>query len=553
MAIDPITLTVVWNTLVSIADEMGEALRRTAFSEAVREGADFSTGLFDRRGRLIAQGNFTPGHLGAMPYAVKNCLDYIPPDQLLPGDMLVTNDAYLGGGHFPDFFLVAPVFAGETLIGYVVNTAHHVDVGGAQPGSEAVQGVLDAFAEGIRILPVKIVRNGEFEQDIMRILLGNVRLPEKVRGDLMAQRNANHVGSQRLRRIFADYGEALIEEAIEEILDRSEARAKELIRALPEGTYSFDDQMDDYGPGTPPIDVRVDITLSDGTATVDFSRSSDAVPAGINSFINYTRAYSSFAMRIFAGIDVPNNAGIERVIKLVTRPGSFFDPRYPAAGGGRASLQVRIFDAINGAMAQVVPERAMGAFTHWANPKFGGVDPETGKRWILYDLILGGFGGRATKDGAEALCPVFNCANVPVEVHETNNPVRIHTLSLIQDSAGPGRFRGGCGMRKDIEMLTEGATVVLLGDRHRTAPWGLFGGGEGAKARTVLIRGGQEAELGSKEVARLQRGDIISFRLAGAGGYGDPALRDRAALIEDLKEGFLSREGIARRYGVTLD
>ena len=553
MAIDPITLTVVWNTLVSIADEMGEALRRTAFSEAVREGADFSTGLFDRRGRLIAQGNFTPGHLGAMPYAVKNCLDYIPPDQLRPGDMLVTNDAYLGGGHFPDFFLVAPVFAGETLIGYVVNTAHHVDVGGAQPGSEAVQGVLDAFAEGIRILPVKIVRNGEFEQDIMRILLGNVRLPEKVRGDLMAQRNANHVGSQRLRRIFADYGEALIEEAIEEILDRSEARAKELIRALPEGTYSFDDQMDDYGPGTPPIDVRVDITLSDGTATVDFSRSSDAVPAGINSFINYTRAYSSFAMRIFAGIDVPNNAGIERVIKLVTRPGSFFDPRYPAAGGGRASLQVRIFDAINGAMAQVVPERAMGAFTHWANPKFGGVDPETGKRWILYDLILGGFGGRATKDGAEALCPVFNCANVPVEVHETNNPVRIHTLSLIQDSAGPGRFRGGCGMRKDIEMLTEGATVVLLGDRHRTAPWGLFGGGEGAKARTVLIRGGQEAELGSKEVARLQRGDIISFRLAGAGGYGDPALRDRAALIEDLKEGFLSRESIARRYGVTLD
>jgi len=553
MAVDPITLTVVWNTLVSIADEMGEALRRTAFSEAVREGADFSTGLFDRRGRLIAQGNFTPGHLGAMPYAVKNCLDYIPPDQLSPGDMLVTNDAYLGGGHFPDFFLVAPVFAGETLIGYVVNTAHHVDVGGAQPGSEAVQGVLDAFAEGIRILPVKIVRNGEFEPDIMRILLGNVRLPEKVRGDLMAQRNANHVGSQRLRRIFADYGEALIEEAIEEILDRSEARAKELIRALPEGTYSFDDQMDDYGPGTPPIHVRVDITLSDGTATVDFSRSGDAVPAGINSFINYTRAYASFAMRIFASIDVPNNAGIERVIKLVTRPGSFFDPRYPAAGGGRASLQVRIFDAINGAMAQVVPERAMGAFTHWANPKFGGIDPETGKRWILYDLILGGFGGRATKDGAEALCPVFNCANVPIEVHETNNPVRIHTLSLIQDSSGPGRFRGGCGMRKDIEMLTDGATVVLLGDRHRTAPWGVFGGGEGTKARTVLIRGGQEADLGSKEVARLQRGDIVSFRLAGAGGYGDPALRERAALIEDLKEGFLSREGIARHYGVMLD
>jgi N-methylhydantoinase B len=215
---------------------------------------------------------------------------------------------------------------------------------------------------------------------------------------------------------------------------------------------------------------------------------------------------------------------------------------------------VRIFDAINGAMAKAVPERAMGAFTHWANPKFGGVDRETGKRWIMYDLILGGFGGRATKDGAEALCPVFNCANVPVEVHETNNPVRIHTLALIQDSAGPGRFRGGCGLRKDVEILAEdGATVVLLGDRHDSAPWGVFGGGPGTSARTVLVRDGQETDLGSKEVRRLRRGDVVSFRLAGAGGYGDPKERSRAALEEDLRDGFLSREGIARAYGVTFE
>jgi N-methylhydantoinase B len=550
--VNPITLTVVWNSLVSIADEMGSALRRTAFSEAVREGEDFSTGLFDRRGRLIAQGNFTPGHLGAMPYAVENCLRYIPREELHPGDMLVTNDAFLGGGHFPDFFLVAPVFESDTIIGYAVNTAHHVDVGGAQPGSEAVQGVLDAFAEGLRILPVKLVRNGEFDPDLMRIMLGNVRIPEKVRGDLLAQRNANHVGTQRLRRLFRDYGETLIEAAIEEILDRSEARARELIRALPEGRFSFDDQLDDYGPGTPPVNVCVDVTLADGGATVDFSRSSDTVPAGINAYINYTRAYASFAIRIFAGIDVPNNAGIERVIKLVAREGSFFNPRYPAAGGGRASLQVRIFDAINGAMAQAVPERAMGAFTHWANPKFGGVDPETGKRWIMYDLILGGFGGRSMKDGAEALCPVFNCANVPVEVHETNNPVRIHTLSLIQDSSGAGRFRGGCGMRKDVEMLTDGATVVLLGDRHKKAPYGLFGGGPGTRARTVLIRNGTETDLGSKEVRTLKRGDIVSFRLAGAGGYGDSRERSPEALIQDLYDGFLSREAITTAYGVDL-
>src|SRR5208283_2039001 len=237
-------------------------------------------------------------------------------------------------GHFPDFFLIAPIFEGETLLGYAANAAHHVDMGGAQPGSEAVQDVRDAFVEGLRVLPVKLVHGGEFDADLLRMILGNVRIPDKVRGDLLAQRNANHVGVQRFRRLVADYGATLIEDAIEEILDRSEARGRELIRALPEGTYSFEDQLDDYGPGTPPIDIRVDITLKDGTATVDFSRSSDAVPAGINSYINYTRAYASFAMRIFAKIDVPNNAGIERVIKTVAREGSFFNPRYPAAGGG---------------------------------------------------------------------------------------------------------------------------------------------------------------------------------------------------------------------------
>ncbi|MGH7153249.1 MAG: hydantoinase B/oxoprolinase family protein, partial [Acetobacteraceae bacterium] len=346
-----------------------------AYSEAVREGEDFSTGLFDAQARLIAQGNFTPGHLGAMPYVVRNVLEYIPPETLRPGDMLATNDAYLGGGHFPDMFLVAPIFEGRTLLGYAVNTAHHVDMGGAQPGSEAVQGVRDAFAEGLRVLPVRFVREGEFDSDLLRMILGNVRIPEKVRGDLLAQRNANHTGAQRFRRLVSEYGPDLMRDLVEQILDRSEARGRELIGRMPEGTYSFEDRMDDYGPGTPPIRICVDVTLRDGVATVDFSRSDDTVPAGLNAYINYTRAYANFAMRIFAGIDVPNNAGIERVIKTVAREGSFFNPRYPAAGGGRASLQVRIFDTINGAMAQVVPGRAMGAFSHWANPKIGGVDP----------------------------------------------------------------------------------------------------------------------------------------------------------------------------------
>ena len=546
--IDPITLTVIWGSLNSITEEMGSALRRTAFSEAVREGQDFSTGLFDSTGRLIAQGNFTPGHLGAMPYAVQNVLAYVPPERLAPGDMLATNDAALGGGHYPDMFLVAPVFADASIIGYVVTTAHHVDVGGLSPGSQAVQGVTEAFQEGIRVLPVKLVHAGEFDPDLLRVILGNVRLPEKMRGDLMAQRNANHVGSERLRELFASYGLDTMAEAIDIIIERSEERARELIGRLPEGVYSFEDHLDDYGPDTPPILVAVDVTLKGGEAIVDFSRSSDQVPAALNCYMNYTRAYASFAVRVFAGIDIPNNAGIERVIRAVAREGCFFNATWPAPCGGRAAVQVRIFEAINGALAQADPSRAMAAFSHWGNPNIGGIDARSGRPWIMYDLLLGGYGGRADKDGAEALSPVMNCANVPVEVHETNNPVRVHRLELITDSAGAGQFRGGAGLRKDIELLCDDATLSLLGERHKFQPYGLFGGAAGSPARTVLLRDGAETELGSKQVIRLRRGDVVSFRLAGAGGFGDPRQRSSQQVRRDVRNGYISEATAKEQY-----
>lgn len=548
--LDPISLTVIWNTLVSIAEEMGGALRRTAFSEAVREGQDFSTGLFDAKARLIVQGNFTPGHLGAMPYVVKNVLEFIPPSTLAPGDMILTNDSFLGGGHFPDFFLVAPVHEGKELIGYVVNTAHHVDVGGRSPGSQSVQGTPDCFSEGIRVMPVKLVRNGEVEPDLLRTILANVRLPEKVRGDLLAQRNANYVGGERLRRMFAQNGTEMMEEAIEEILDRSEKRARELIAKIPKGTYSFDDKMDDYGPNTPAINVCVDVTIDDNGATVDFSRSSDQVPAGLNCYINYTRAYASFALRIFAQIDVPNNAGVERVIKTVAREGSFFNAKYPAASGGRASIQVRIFDAMNGALSQAVPKLAMGGFSHWGNPNMGGFDSKTGKPWIMYDLIFGGYGGRSYKDGVEGMAPVMNCANVPVEVHETNNPIRIQRLELLQDTGGAGHNRGGCALRKDVELLCEDATLSLLGDRHKNPPYGLFGGGPGARAQTILIRDGQSTDLNSKEIRSVKKGDVISFRVAGGGGYGNPKEREKQRILDDLRNEYISRSAAVSLYGL---
>lgn len=551
--IDPIALSVIWNGLLSIAEEVGSTLRSTAFSEAVREALDFSTGIFDRHARLIAQGNFSPGHLGSMPYVVRSVLEYYPPETLQPGDGIMVNDSRLGSGHFPDCFLVTPVFLDGEIIGYIVNIAHQLDVGGAAPGSQKVFGVTESFQEGLRILPVRIVRNGDFDPDMLRLILGNIRVPDKVRGDFRAQLNANTTGAARFAEFFQTYGADQLERAFDAILDRSEERIRDVLRAVPDGTYSFEDHMDDYGEGTPPIKIAVDITIADDEITVDYSRSSEQVPAAINSYINYTRAYTLFAVKVFLDPMLPQNEGGIRPLNIQAREGSFFNPNFPAPSGGRAAIQVRMFETINGAFAKVLPERAMGAFSHWSNPNLGGLDDETGKPFVVYDLIFGGYGGRAHGDGAEALAPVMNCANIPVEVQETQNPIRIHRFEMIPDSAGAGKFRGGCGVRKDVELLNSTATLSLLGDRQVFQPYGVFGGQPGRLAETILNPDGNAERLGSKELREIHRGDVVSYRLAGAGGYGDPKERDPNAVREDVADGYVSREEAAKTYGVDVE
>ena len=547
--VDAVTLSILWNRLLSIAEEMGSTLRRTAYSEAVREGDDFSTGLFDRHGRLVAQGNFTPGHTGSMPVVVKSCLEQFSPESLRPGDAILLNDSFLGSGHFPDFFLVTPVFDDDQIIGYMCNIAHHVDVGGYAPGSQEVAGVQDAVQEGLRVLPVRLVREGTFDDDVLRLILGNVRLPDKVRGDFQAQRNANHTGAQRLCGLYHEYGANLMESAVEEIFDRSEARMRERIAALPDGTYEFADWFDDAGPGSEPIRFHVAVTIDGDDLSLDFSGSSDQVPAGINSYINYTRAYSSFAVKVMADALLPQNDGTIRPITVTSRPGSFFNPQYPAPSGGRAATQIRIYEVVNGALAQVVPEQAMAGFSHWSNPNISGTDDRTGERFIQYDLMFGGYGGQATKDGEEGLSPVMNCTNIPVEVLEVHNPMLIERFEMIADSAGAGKFRGGCGIRKDVRIRNSTALVTNLGDRHVYRPYGLFGGRPGRLAETILNPDGEAVRLGSKESRIVAKGDVISWRLSGAGGYGDPKDRDPARIADDIADGYVTEEAARRDYG----
>jgi N-methylhydantoinase B len=547
--LSPITLSVLWNGLLSIAEEMGTTLQMTAFSEAVREGQDFSTAIFDRKGRLIAQGNFTPGHLGSMPYVIKSVMEIFPPGSLQPGDGVLLNDSKLGSGHYPDFFFVSPVFLGKEQIGYLINTAHHIDIGGAAPGSQRVQGITERFQEGLRILPVRILRGGEFDEDVLRIILGNVRLPEILRGDLTAQRNANFVGAQRMARLYEEHGLELMDRAVDEILDRSEQRMRELIGAIPNGRYSFEDWLDECGDECGPIKVAVDIDVAGEEITVDFSRSSDQVPVALNSYINYTRAYTLFAVKVFTDALLPQNGGVIRPIHVKAREGSFFNPREPAPSGGRAIIQIRIFEVINGALAKALPDKAFAAFSHWSNPNIGGINEGTGKPFVMYDLMFGGYGAREGHDGAEALSPVVNCANIPVEVHETINPVLVRRFELMPDTGGAGRWRGGCGIRKDIELRSDKALMTLLGERHSHKGYGLFGGEPGSLAETVLNPDGNGERMGSKDVRPLSKGDVVSFRLNGGGGYGLPRERSPEAIAQDVADGYVSPEAAQRIYG----
>jgi N-methylhydantoinase B len=340
---------------------------------------------------------------------------------------------------------------------------------------------------------------------------------------------------------------------IEEIFDRSEKRMREHINSLPKGTFEFEDWLDDTGPGSPPVRVHCAVTIEGGDLTIDFSGSSDQVAAGINSYINYTRAYSGFAVKVLADALLPQNHGAARPITVKSREGSFFNPRYPAPSGGRAGVQVRIFEAVNGALSAAMPERVMGAHSHWANPNISGVDDRTGKQFVQYDLVFGGLGALSYKDGAEAMSPVMNCSNIPIEVLETNNPLLFHRLELVPDSAGAGKFRGGCAIRKDVEIRNSKALITLLGDRHVNPPYGLFGGKPGTLAETILVRDGEKTALGSKQSLQLKRGDIISYRLSGAGGYEDPAKRDPARIESDLLDGYVTEAGAERDYGFRID
>jgi N-methylhydantoinase B len=553
--VDAITRGVVWAALHSIAEEGGTALRKTAYSQAVREGRDFSVALFDAQGQMVAQGDFSPGHLGSMPSIVRHVLRQYPAQVLTPGDAVVLNDLYMGSGHLPDFFMTTPVFHRDRLVGFVVNCAHQVDVGGAVAGSQAVEGVTEFYQEGLRILPTRLWSAGQVNDEVMRLIRGNVRMPDIVEGDLKAMRNSGRVGERRLVELFDRYGTDTVLETWQEILAHSEREMRAAIRGVPDGSYEAEDFYDDCGRDTDPLRVFVTVFVEDDEIRVDFTGSSAQTPSGMNAAFNYTLSYVWHTVKsALVQSSLPQNAGTMRPITAFAPPGSLFNAQPPAAAGARAVMQQRIVDVILQALAKAIPERVIAASSHWANPIFAGHDPRRGRRFVYYDIIVGGMGARPHTDGAEAVCGSFNLENIPVEVNESNYPIRVERMELVRDSAGPGKYRGSCGLRKDIRFLGDSGHLSNLSDRHRFPAPGLFSAGAGAPGRTVLNRGTtNEQALHPKAIYAIQHNDVVSFEVSGSGGYGNPMQRDPEAVAHDVALGYVSREQALEAYGVMLD
>jgi N-methylhydantoinase B len=551
--VDPVTLSVIWGALRSIAVEIGTTVHRTAYSEQAREGQDFSVALFDPQGRMVAQGPYSPGHMGAMSYAVKNALAAHPVETLQPGDAVLLNDPLLGSGHFPDFFITQPVFLDGHLLGFAVNILHHTDVGGQRPGSQGVVGIFDYFQEGLRIPPTKVWLSYRENADVVGIIAANTRTPDKVLGDLRAQLGALRVGEQRLQQLAERYGRETLLQATEEILDRTEAQMRAAIARIPDGVYSFEDFLDDYGPNTDPVKVAAKVTVEGDRLGIDYAGSSPQTASGLNSYINYTRSYSYAAVKCLTDPLGPMNEGALRPILVEAPEGSFLNPRPPAGGGPRAIICYRIFEAVIGALAAAVPERVVAASSHFANPTFGGYDPVRKRRFVAYELVLSGTGARAGKDGCEGMASAFNASNIPVEAQEANHPIIVERFELIPDSAGAGTYRGGSGVRRDMRFMAEDGKLTNLSERQRFAPYGLFGGKSGARARTVINPGPAERVVHGKASVDFAYGDVISFQQSGAGGYGPPFEREPARVLEDVLESYVSLDKAREEYGVVID
>ncbi len=554
MSIDPITLEIVHAGLRSVTDETYIGITKAAYSTNIKERRDHSTAIMDARGRLIVQAeNSLPIHLASMLGLMEKLFAKFPPEQIREGDIFVANDPYAAGGtHLPDINLATPIFAQGRLLGFMCNLAHHADVGGMAPGSMA-GGMSEIYQEGLRIPVVKLFSRGELVRDILDLLLLNVRVPEERRGDYYAQVAACRLGERRMQELVGRWSAGLLEAAFEEICDRTEARIRAAVRTIPDGRYSFADVLDNDGMGAHDIPIAVTVDVRGDDIAFDFAGSGAQVKGNVNVTLNATQSAVYYVLKGMLDPDIPNNHGLIRAVSVTAPEGSIVNARFPAAVAGRANTTQRIIDALIGALAEALPEKAVGA-ANGANTTavFFGEDPRTGKSYLYLETLGGGFGGRFAKDGKDGVqVHITNTSNLPVEAIEMEYPLLVESYGLIEDSGGAGRHRGGMGIRRVVRPIGHTSVFNGMGERFVHRPWGIFGGAPGATGRFQLRKADGSAEpLPDKPTGvPLAPDQAVIVETPGAGGYGPPAERDSAALAEDARGGKFSAAFIAEHYG----
>lgn len=549
---DMITMQVIRYGLEQVADEMGYTLVRTGRSTVITEIKDISCVVTDAAGQTVAQAHHNPSLLAGFEITMKKLTTLFRPEDLAPGDVIVTNDPYQGGQHIMDLYAIAPAFFEGRLVGFVGNITHHSDLGGVAAGGVA-GGIREIYLEGLRLPMVKLYKGGREDREIAAIIANQIRVPDKTLGDIRAQVSSVMVGTERLGRLFRRYGEQTMRQACSDLLDYSERRMRLGLAQLPDGVYEGEDHIDDDGIGESPIRVAVKLTLRKGTAVVDLTGSDDQAQGNVNATLAGTHAAAYYVMIAVVDPGVPPNSGCYRPIQVITRPGSVVDPLPPGAVAARTNCTQKIVEAMLRALAQAVPERVTaGSHGQICTCGFGGRDPVTGEPFVYTDIQGGGSGARPYRDGRDGQdshLPRF--MNTPVEVTERKFPVRIERYEFIVDSGGAGRYRGGLALRRDVRVLADQVSFARYADRHRFAPQGLFGGLPGAPGRFVLNPGTPgERIMKSKGLDTLAAGDVVSIRLPGAGGYGDPRSREEASVRQDLCDGKISRESAAADYGL---
>ncbi len=520
----------------SVAEEMGVRLQRSAFSPNIKERCDFSCAVFDAAGRLIAQAEHIPVHLGAMPLSVEACLRRL---SCGPGDVAMLNDPFRGGTHLPDITMVSPVFVGQgtrdVLLGFVANRAHHADVGGMSYGSMPLS--RDVYQEGMIIPPVKLVEAGRLNEPLWDFFLANVRTPDERTGDLRAQMAANRTGLLRLQSLAARYGLEHVQENMAALLLYSETLTRQGIGHLPNGTYRYEDALDDDGFERSPVTIAVAVTIDDDEAVVDFAGSAPQCKGNVNAVYAIAVSATAYVFRCLLGLDIPGNGGCMAPIHVRAPEGSVVNARSPAAvAAGNVETAQRIVDVLLGALAQACPRQVPAASQGTMNNlTIGGWDHERHRPFAYYETLAGGMGAGFEHPGASGRhSHMTNTMNTPVEALEYAYPFRVSRYGVREGTGGAGVYEGGHGLLREIEFLQD-AQVTILSDRRESQPFGLAGGSPGQAGRNVLIRHGTEQRLAGKTTLDVMRGDRVRIETPGGGGYGkrDPAY---AAPVPDSRK-----------------